>query len=160
MEQAAAAQGYWDDPRQAQRYMQQLGRLKDTVTLWRNLQSQAASALELVELAMEDEDYSDQEQLDAEAREISKAIAREEINLTLSGPFDDRPAIVTIHAGAGGTDSQDWAEMLQRMYVRWAEGKEFDISLLQESKGEEAGIKSTTLTVSYTHLTLPTILLV
>ena len=133
MEQAAAAPGYWDDPRQAQRYMQQLGRLKDTVTLWRNLQSQAASALELVELAMEDDDYSDQEQLEAETREISKSIAREEINLTLSGPFDDRPAIVTIHAGAGGTDSQDWAEMLLRMYPRWAEESKRPIQVMDMS---------------------------
>ena len=147
MEQAAAAPGYWDDPRQAQRYMQQLGRLKDTVALWRNLQSQAASALELVELAMEDDDYSDQEQLEAEAREIRKAIALEEINLTLSGPFDDRPAIVTIHAGAGGTDSQDWAEMLRRMYSKWAENKKCKFEIISEHKGDEAGIKSTTLKI-------------
>ena len=147
MEQAAAAPGYWDDPRQAQRYMQQLGRLKDTVALWRNLQSQAASALELVELAMEDDDYSDQEQLEAEAREIRKAIALEEINLTLSGPFDDRPAIVTIHAGAGGTDSQDWAEMLLRMYTRWAEESKRPIQVMDMSYGDEAGLRGAVLEI-------------
>jgi peptide chain release factor 2 len=153
MEQAAAVPGYWDDPRKAQRYMQQLGELKDTVTLWRALQSQAASALELAELAVEDGDDSYQGQLESEAREISQALAREEINLTLSGPFDDRPAIVSIHAGAGGTDSQDWAEMLLRMYTRWAEETKRPVQVMDLSYGDEAGLRGAVLEIggNYAH---------
>ena len=147
MEQEAASPGYWDDPRQAQSNMQQLGRLKDTVSLWRNLQSQASSALELTELALEEDDDSFQEQLEAEASGISKTLAREEINLTLAGPYDDRPAIVSIHSGAGGTDSQDWVEMLLRMYTRWAEEEKRPVQIMDLSYGEEAGLRGATLEI-------------
>lgn len=151
MEQAAAVPGYWDDPRNAQRCMQQLGELKDTVSLWRALQSRAASALELAELAFEDGDDSYQGQLETEAGEISEALTREEINLTLSGPFDDRPAIVSIHAGAGGTDSQDWAEMLLRMYTRWAEESKRPVQVMDLSYGDEAGLRGAVLEIGGTY---------
>ena len=147
MELEAARPGYWDDPRQAQNRMQQLGRLKDTVTLWRGLRSQAASLLELTELALEEEDYSLEPQLLAEAGDIAKTLAREEINLTLSGAYDDRPAIVSIHAGAGGTDSQDWAEMLLRMYALWAEAQKRPVQVMDLSYGDEAGLRGATLEI-------------
>ena len=147
MEQEAAQPGYWDDPREAQKKMQQLGRLKDAVELWRGLQSQAGSLLELTELALSEGDDSLQEQLQVEVGQISQSLAREEVNLTLSGPYDDRPAIVTIYAGAGGTDSQDWAQMLERMYLRWAESRGFRSEILDRSEGEEAGLKSVTIVV-------------
>ena len=123
METAAAAPGFWDDHRAAQAQMQQLGRLKDQVTLWRTLRSDAASALELTELALEEGDDSIQEQLEAESAGLARSLEREEINLTLSGGYDDRPAIVSIRSGAGGTDSHDWTQMLLGMYTRWAEGE-------------------------------------
>ena len=82
----------------------------------------------------------------------SNTLLQDSINLKyltlMNDEADQNNSFLEIHAGAGGTESQDWAEMLQRMYVRWAESKEFDISLLQESKGEEAGIKSSTLKIS------------
>ena len=121
MEREAGEPGYWDDHQTAQQKMQQLGRLKDTVSLWRGLVSSSRNLLELTEMALAEDDSSLQEQLEAESEELTKVLAREEINLTLSGPYDDRPAIVTIHAGAGGTDAQDWAEMLVQMYSQWAE---------------------------------------
>ena len=77
--------------------------------------------MELTDLALEEEDDSFEEHLRAEAQEISNILDREEFQLTLSGPYDERSAIVSVHAGAGGTESQDWAEMLLRMYLRWAE---------------------------------------
>jgi peptide chain release factor 2 len=147
MEQAAAVPGFWDDPRQAQQKMQQLGRLKDSVTLWRNLQGQARSLLELTDLALEEDDYSFQDQLEQETQQLRKNLDREEVNLTLSGPYDDRPAIVSIHAGAGGTDSQDWAEMLLRMYTRWAEEQRRPVQLMDLSYGDEAGLRSATLEI-------------
>ena len=125
--------------------MQQLGRSKDTVELWRNLQSQANNLLELTGLALEESDDSLKDQLEAEAQEISKILAREEVNLTLSGDFDDRSAIISIHAGVGGTDSHDWAEMLLRMYTKWAEAEKRPLQIMDMSYGEEAGLRSGTL---------------
>ena len=151
MELESATPGFWDDPREAQRKMQRLGRLKDAVTLWRGLQTGSKNLLELTELALAEEDYSLQEELEAEARTITRSLAREEVNLTLSGPFDDRPAIVTIHAGAGGTDSQDWAEMLLRMYAKWAEIQGRPVQIMDLSYGDEAGLRNATLEVGGPH---------
>ena len=100
MELEATKPGYWDDSRQAQRQMRQLVRLKDTASVWKELRSQSQALLELADLGLEEGDYSLQDQLEVEAGEISRILAREEIKLTLSGPYDDRPAIVSIHAGA------------------------------------------------------------
>jgi peptide chain release factor 2 len=127
--------------------MQELGRLNESVSLWRNLQSQVDSLLELTDLALEEGDDSFQDQLEAEAEELSKTLAREEINLTLAGPYDDRPAIVSIYSGAGGTDSQDWAEMLLRMYIRWAEDRKRPAQVMDLSYGDEAGLRGTTLEI-------------
>ena len=86
----------------------------------------------------EENDESLEEQLDAEASAISRILDKEEINLTLSGPYDDRSAIVTIQPGAGGTDSQDWAEMLFRMYCKWAETSDRTVQVMDQSYGDEA----------------------
>ena len=147
MEGEAAQPGFWDDTREAQRKMRQLGRVKDMVVLWRDLESRAGDLLELVGLALEEEEDSLQEEMEAEAGKIARILSREEINLTLSGPYDDRPAIVSIHAGAGGTDSQDWAEMLLRMYARWAEIQGRPVQIMDLSYGDEAGLRSATLEV-------------
>ena len=151
MEQESAEPGFWDDHRQAQRKMQQLGRIKNTVELWRNLQSRATDLLELVDLTLEEGDNSLEEQLDAEADEIARILGREEINLTLSGPYDDRAGIVSIQAGAGGTDSQDWAEMLLRMYVRWGEIQSRPVQVMDLSYGDEAGLRGATLEIGGTY---------
>ena len=151
MEREAAEPGYWDDPQTAQRKMQQLGRLKDTVALWRHLQSSSGNLLELTGMALAEGDESLQEQLEEESEELSKALAKEEINLTLSGAYDDRPAIVSIHAGAGGTDAQDWAEMLMQMYCNWAESRKRPLEIMDLSYGEEAGLRGATLEVGGPH---------
>ena len=127
--------------------MQRLARLKDTVETWRGLEKSAGSLLELVELALAEGDDTLEEQLRSECRELSEELERQEFLLTLSGPYDDRPAIVTIQPGAGGTESQDWAEMLLRMYLRWAENQGRVAQVLDTSYGEGAGIKSATLEV-------------
>jgi len=151
MEGEAGEPGYWDDHQTAQRKMQQLGRLKDTVSLWRGLESSSQNLVELTEMALVEDDSSLQEQLEAESEELTKAFAREEINLTLSGPYDDRPAIVTIHAGAGGTDAQDWAEMLVQMYSQWAETGKRPLEVMDLSYGEEAGLRGATLEIGGPH---------
>ena len=151
MEGEAGEPGYWDDHQTAQRKMQQLGRLKDTVSLWRGLESSSQNLVELTEMALVEDDSSLQEQLEAESEELTKAFASEEINLTLSGPYDDRPAIVTIHAGAGGTDAQDWAEMLVQMYSQWAETGKRPLEVMDLSYGEEAGLRGATLEIGGPH---------
>ncbi len=127
--------------------MQHLAQLKEKVELWRGLSERTALAIELTDLAIEEGDSSLEEQLRAEAEEISSILGREEVQLTLSGPYDERPVILSVHSGAGGTESQDWAEMLMRMYLRWAENWGRKAQILDLSYGEEAGIKSVTLEI-------------
>ena len=127
--------------------MQQLGRLKEIVALWRGLESQAATLLELTDLAIEDADAALAEELTAAINQLAKDLAREEIALTLAGPYDDRPAIVSIISGAGGTDSQDWAEMLLKMYGRWGETQKRPVQVMDLAYGDEAGLRSATLEV-------------
>ena len=142
---------FWDDHQAAQSKMQELGRLKDTVSLWRGIEGQGNSLLELTELAIAEDDFSLEEQLTAEVAELARDLAREEVVLTLSGPHDQRSAIVTIHAGAGGTDSQDWAQMLVNMYSRWAEVGKRPMEVLDLSYGDDAGLRSGTIEVGGNH---------
>ena len=127
--------------------MRRLGRLKDTVSLWRNLAAEAATLLELTELELEESDDSLLEQIGSDALQLSMTLAKEEIALTLAGPYDDRPAIVSIFSGAGGTDSQDWAEMLLNMYARWGELQRRPVQVMDMSYGDEAGLRSATVEI-------------
>ena len=131
--------------------MQTMGRLRDTVTLWRDLESRSADLLELTELAIEEDDYSFEGQLESDTAAVAREFAREEIRLTLSGPYDERSAIVTIHSGAGGTDSHDWAQMLLQMYAGWAESGDRPVEVMDLSHGDEAGLRSGTLEVGGSH---------
>ena len=148
MEEEAAQASFWEEPRSAQQKMQHLARLKEQAALWRGLESRTASLLELTDLAIEEDDDSLEDQLKAEVEEISHTLEVEEFQLTLSGPYDDRAAILSVQAGAGGTESQDWAEMLLRMYLRWAETGSYGSQVLDLSYGEEAGVKSVTLEIA------------
>jgi peptide chain release factor 2 len=127
--------------------MRRLAGLRDTVESWRTLERRAGEAADLVELARAEGDSSVETDLEQEASAIEAELDRRELELTFSSPYDRRDAIVAIHAGAGGTESQDWAEMLLRMYLRWAEGRRFETEALDVTPGEEAGIKSATLEV-------------
>jgi peptide chain release factor 2 len=133
----------WGDPQHAQRVMKQLAALKEEVDDWRHLAQRAGEALELAGL----EDESLRPDLEREAEALEKILAQRELTAMLSGKYDQGNALLAIHAGAGGTDSQDWAEMLQRMYLRWAEARNFQTDILDLSEGEEAGVKSVTIAV-------------
>jgi peptide chain release factor 2 len=123
--------------------MRLLSRVQGEIENWQKLENRVSDALELA--GMEDEGiYAE---LDAEVTAIESELDRRELDAMLSGPYDDEDAILAIHAGAGGTDSQDWAEMLQRMYLRWAEARGFTAEILDYSEGEEAGIKSATIAI-------------
>jgi peptide chain release factor 2 len=123
--------------------MKKLSARRDEVMDWRALERRAADALELAQL----EDESLRAELEAETRAIEAEVERRELTAMLAGEYDRGDALLAIHAGAGGTDSQDWAEMLQRMYLRWCEARGYEAEILDTTWGEEAGIKSTTIAV-------------
>ena len=122
--------------------MMLLSDLKNTSNKWRILQERVTDAQELLDLAIEQEDMTLNEGLQAEIEGISSELKEQEFQLTLSGEYDKRNSILAIHAGAGGTESQDWAQMLLRMYLRWAESKGYSSNVMDLSPGDEAGIKS------------------
>ena len=122
--------------------MRRLAELKESVGIWDRLEGDAKTSEELCDLLAEDEDPSLEEQLSADVRELASALSRQEFQLSFQGEHDKRNAILAVHAGAGGTESQDWAQILLRMYLRWAERRGFQAEVLDTSLGEEAGIKS------------------
>ncbi len=127
--------------------MRELTELRAVVDQWRGLQRQVEEDLGMLELAEADNDSEIIGQLQESADAISRQLDALEFELTLGGPYDRRPAIVAIHAGAGGTEAQDWAQMLLRMYLRWAERHNHKTEILDETMGEEAGLKSVTLEI-------------
>jgi peptide chain release factor 2 len=134
---------FWDDPESAQKVMKKLAALSDEVDDWRRLRQRAADALELSQL----EDESLRPELENEAEALEDDLESREFKAMLSGKYDKGDALLAIHAGAGGTDSQDWAEMLERMYLRWCETHNYETEILDMTEGEEAGIKSITIAV-------------
>ena len=151
LEKEAAEAGFWDDPSSAQRKMRDLGKLQQSVELWRGLQSQVGDLAELTELAMENDDGSLEGELTAETDDVANRLVRAEMELTLSGPYDDRPAILTIHSGAGGTDSHDWVEMLTGMYAGWATSDSRSVQVLDTAYGDEAGLRTSTMEIGGQH---------
>ncbi len=133
--------------------MRQLNALQEIVGIWRDLEKKTSELLDMVTLAIVEEVNSLQGELRSEIDKLTTKLDQLEIQLMLDGEYDSRDAILTIHAGAGGTESQDWAEMLLRMYTRWAERHQYQANILDTTPGEEAGIKSVTLEIkgNYTY---------
>jgi peptide chain release factor 2 len=127
--------------------MQELSSLKTEVETWRTLHRRVNDALALLELAEADADEALTTEIEAEASAIEAELSRHEFKLILSGAHDRDPAILALHAGAGGTDAQDFAENLMRMYLRWAESQGFQTEILDSLRGQEAGFKSVTIGV-------------
>jgi peptide chain release factor 2 len=148
LERAAAGPGFWDDPGSAQKAMQELASLKDEVESWHGLHNRVSDALVLLELAAVDEDDTLAAELETEAGHLEAQLRKREFLLRLSGPHDRDPAILAIHAGAGGTDAQDFAQILMRMYLRWAEQRGYKTEILDALRGQEAGFKSVTIGVT------------
>jgi peptide chain release factor 2 len=124
--------------------MQELAELKEEVDLWAGLAQRVGDSLILLEMAEAEGDEAVMNEMAQEAQELEAELERREFQLLLSGEHDKKDAILAIHAGAGGTESQDWAQMLLRMYLRWAEGRGYEIRVLDTTPGEEAGLKSVT----------------
>ena len=137
---------FWSDQERSSKTLQQRARLEETLALDKQIARQIDDIDALVELAREGEPVADE--LGSSLNDLESFVEKVETKVLLSGPNDRLNAIVNIHPGAGGTESQDWAEMLMRMYLRWAEQSGFKTQILDIQDGEEAGIKSATFTVS------------
>jgi peptide chain release factor 2 len=143
----AAAPGLWDDPDRARKVMRRMASVEGDLSAVGRLSEQLSDLETLNQLALEEDDDSVAAELEHGVSELTGAVDELEVLALLGGEFDDRDAIVTIHPGAGGTESQDWAEMLWRMLTRWAERRGFKVTVNDYQEGDEAGIKSVTMTV-------------
>ena len=148
MEQRAGESDFWNDNVAAQKAMRELTALKEQVATWRDLDRRASDALGLLEMAMEEKQAGVADEIAQETAAVEKQLAQLEFNLQFAGEHDTKSAILSIHAGAGGTESQDWAQMLLRMYVRWSEARGYKAEILDETEGEEAGIKSADIEIT------------
>lgn len=139
-----ARSDFWQDNIKAQEISKKEADLARRIEPWQKLQHATKDLQELIEL----NDSSMQEELNSQADELKTQFEELKKELRFQGPYDNHDVILSIYSGAGGTDAQDWAQMLLRMYVRWAESKKLKVETLEQSAGEEAGIKSVTLEIS------------
>jgi len=128
--------------------MRRLADAREQVETWRGAEAKVADLAGLLELAETEDDAEVAAEVGAETQALAAKLEDMELELSLSGEYDRRSAILTLHAGAGGTDSQDWAEMLMRMYLRWADRRGYKAEVLDVMPGEEAGIKSATIEIT------------
>jgi peptide chain release factor 2 len=148
LETRVAADGFWNDPDSAQKIMQQLANEKNPVETHQALVRRYEDLRTLWEMGMEEEDDSLFDEVNNEIKLLADLLEKQELEVLLSGEYDGNNAIIALHPGAGGTESQDWASMLLRMYTRWADAKGFKVEVVDLLPGEEAGIKSATLLIS------------
>lgn len=148
LEQIAAQPDFWDDQAKAQETLQDLSDYKanlDQLTQW---QTSLEDAVVILDLLQGDKDEALLQEAHDNVAQLSQSLDQWELQQLLAGPYDKKGAVLTINAGAGGTDAQDWAEMLLRMYTRWAERQGYGVHLVEMSEGDEAGLKSVTLEIT------------
>ena len=146
LEKESAQPDFWLDQSRAQDTMRRLVGQRRTVERWRELEKRVVDLVELAHLTGEDESL--QTEILLETEKVESTLTQLEFQLAFSGEFDERNAILAVHAGAGGTESQDWAEMLMRMYLRWAERRGYQAEVLESTAGEEAGMKSVLIDIA------------
>ena len=139
---------FWDDATESGEYMKEVNTLKNIVKKYEDVKEQYEDTQTLIEMALEENDESLVDEINDTFNEFVKALDNLRIETLLSGEYDDNNAIITLHAGAGGTESCDWAQMLARMYQRWADKKGFTSQILDYLDGEEAGFKSVTIEIA------------
>lgn len=147
LESKSTAPDFWDDMESSQKTMQKIGALKAKIASYDSLKNDFDDAMVMIELANEEEDESLIDECTSSVDDIEKRIESLTLSTLLSGEFDDNNAILTFHAGAGGTEAQDWAEMLFRMYNRWGERHGYKVSTLDYLEGDVAGVKSATILI-------------
>lgn len=137
--------GFWDDPDEAREVSGRFSRVEGRVRLLEDLRGRISDSKEILELAEGDKELLDE--VEGELGQVERTLEEQEVARLFSGEYDEGDAIVTINPGAGGVDSQDWAEMLARMYRRWAERRGYKLEVIEYTEGEEAGIKSATFSI-------------
>jgi peptide chain release factor 2 len=147
LEKESAQDGFWINLDNSQRVLQKVKQLKNKVSGFKKLASRWDDLIALCQMALEENDESLLPELEAEYEAFEKDLEEARLSTLLSGPYDDCNAILSFHAGAGGTEAQDWAEMLYRMYTRWAERHGMQYKILNYLDGEEAGIKSASIEI-------------
>lgn len=147
MESKTAASGFWDDRDKAQQVMRDISNHREYLELYEAIQSKHGDLEVLLELANEEQDQETLAEIEDELLQLESRVGEIEFRNMLGEKDDPKDAILTIHPGAGGTESQDWAQMLMRMYLRWFEDKDFESEILDLQDGDEAGIKSVTIEV-------------
>lgn len=140
--------GFWEDIKRAQEITQSTKGLKDKLEKYNSTKSALEDLEILIEMSIEEDDEGSIEEIQGEIKKIHNVIEEFKIEILLSGEYDKNNAIVSLHSGAGGTDAQDWTEMLLRMYTRWAEKKGYKVEVLNLLQGDEAGIKSVDLKIT------------
>ena len=143
----ASEPGFWDDAQRSQKVLQRSSYLKNKIAAYEKLQSTYEDALALVDLANEENDLSLLPEAQEELAKVKSSLEEQRLSTLLTGEYDSKNAILTFHAGAGGTEAQDWAEMLYRMYNRWAERHGYKVTTLDYLDGEEAGLKSASILI-------------
>ena len=138
---------FWDDPDKAREISQEATQLKNAVDGYKQLVQYVEDARLMLDMAIEEDDASMEKEISDYVQQIEESVEKQEILLLLSGEYDQNNAILTFHAGAGGTEAQDWCSMLIRMYLRWAEKSGYGVELMDEQPGDEAGIKSATFLI-------------
>ena len=138
---------FWNDPDSARDISQEATQLKDAVEGYKKLVTDIEDVKLMLEMAIEEDDTSMESELETIVKQLTEEVEHREVLLLLSGEYDKNNAILTFHAGAGGTEAQDWCSILIRMYLRWAEKQGYIISLMDEQVGDEAGIKSATFLI-------------
>lgn len=147
LEKETYEEGFWDDSSEAQRKVKRLSDLKNQIREYDSLLGSIEDLEVLIELAIEEDDYETYKEIEKQFKEIDKEAQDYKISTLLSGEYDRNNAILSIHSGAGGLEAQDWAEMLMRMYKRWAERKNFAVDILDILPDTEGGIKSVTMLI-------------
>ena len=147
LEAQSAENGFWDDIENSQKVLRKIAQLKNKIASYDNLKRDFDDTLTLIELADEEEDLSMLEEATESVDRVIKGIEELRLTTLLSGEYDSKNAILTFHAGAGGTEAQDWVQMLYRMYCHWAERHNFTARLIDSLDGEEAGLKSAVLEI-------------
>ncbi len=143
-----AKQDFWENPEASRDVLKERSDLNGIIQTWRSLAGEMEDNELLFDMAVEEEDESNLKEVQRNLKELQKKYRELELVQMLSDENDDKNAIVSINAGAGGTEAQDWTEMLLRMYLRWSERKNFKVEMIDILEGEEAGIKNVTFTVS------------
>ena len=151
LEAAASREGFWDSPESAESLLKERKSLETVLSKWSGLEASLGDLRACLDLHDESGDPSMAGEIESHLAKVAQELDEIELERMLSGDDDERNAILTIHAGAGGTESQDWAEMLLRMYTRFADRNGFEVELLEQQEGEEAGIKSATILLKGDH---------